>query len=332
MTTGIEIRPLQEGDEASLLGTFEAAFGRGRSLDAWRWAFQQNPAGTQVQVAVRAGEVVAQYAALPSRVWMDGQSRIFSQVVDSMVHPKERRGLSRRGVFADTAASFFETHALGQSGGGETSMFYGWPVPANLRIGERLLGYEREGRQFALVLPLERRAQTDHHDRSTGVVELHGFDEQARWLWERCAPEMEVGTVRDEHWLLWRYLRHPEHRYTCLGVRDRDGILRGLVVARPVEHLGKRVTLVADWLIPSSEPEVASSLLVAVQSRAIEWGSEALALWMPPFSPWFGWLQSQGFGLHTTPWQRITRSFERRVNTRLLREGWWYQLGDSDLV
>ncbi|MDP6740980.1 MAG: GNAT family N-acetyltransferase, partial [Planctomycetota bacterium] len=75
MSAPLEIRPLEEGDEESLLATFEAAFGRSQSLETWRWAFRRNPAGTQVQVALRGDQVVAQYAALPYRVWMDGQER-----------------------------------------------------------------------------------------------------------------------------------------------------------------------------------------------------------------------------------------------------------------
>ncbi|GEM_PF-906738 len=333
MSVALEIRPLREGDEQSLLATFEAAFGRNLSPQAWHWAFRQNPAGTQVQVALRGEQVVAQYAALPSRVWMDGQARVFSQVVDSMVHPSERGGLGRQGTFARTAQAFFEDHSLNGPGGGEVSLFYGWPLPANRRIGERLLGYERCGRQHALARPVE--ALSDPAPSSLAelnVEELSGFDDQAQWLWERCAREMEVGTVRDGAWLLWRYICHPVHTYTCLGVRDSEGILRGLAVCRAVEREGQLLASVVDWLVPSAEPEVGSQLLAAVELKARQWSCDALALWMPPFSLWFAWFQTQGFQMHPTSWQRVVRSFDRRVGSALLSEGWWYQLGDSDLV
>jgi hypothetical protein len=336
MSAPLEIRPLREGDEESLLATFEAAFGRGLSLETWRWAFRQNPAGTQVQVALRGDRVVAQYAALPNRVWMDGQERVFSQVVDSMVHPDERGGLGRQGTFARTARSFFDEHGLGGPGGGEVSMFYGWPVPANRRIGERLLGYERCGRQLALVRALEQGTRDATRSRASladlDVEELSSFDERALWLWERCAPEMGAGTVRDGAWLLWRYLRHPEHTYSCLGLCDSQGILRGLAVGRAVDHDGKRVALVADWLVPSAEPQVGQQLLKALVLKAREWDCETLALWMPPVSNWFTWFQAQGFALRPTPWQRVVRSFDRRVDMEFVQTGWWYQLGDSDLV
>jgi hypothetical protein len=333
MSLPLDIRPLEEGDEESLLATFEAAFGRHLPLETWRWAFRQNPAGTQVQVAVRGDQVVAQYAALPSRVWMDGQERIFSQVVDSMVHPDERGGLGRQGTFARTALAFFEAHGLGGVGGGAVSMFYGWPVPANRRIGERLLGYERCGQQHALVrMMAEDPASGPESLADVGVTPLSGFDEQALWLWERCAPQLGASTVRDGAWLSWRYLRHPEHAYTCLGVCDSEEILRGLAVGRAVEQDGKRVALMADWLVPIAEPEVAQRLLGAFELKAREWACEAIALWIPPASPWFTWFQVQGFGLRPTPWQRVVRSFDRRIDVEFAQAGWWYQLGDSDLV
>ena len=63
-----------------------------------------------------------------------------------------------------------------------------------------------------------------------------------------------------------------------------------------------------------------------------EWACEAIALWIPPASPWFTWFQVQGFGLRPTPWQRVVRSFDRRIDVEFAQAGWWYQLGDSDLV
>jgi hypothetical protein len=333
MSFPLEIRPLEEGDEESLLETFEVAFGRSLPMETWRWAFRQNPAGTQVQVALRGAQVVAQYAALPNRVWMDGQERVFSQVVDSMVHPDERGGLGRQGTFSRTAEAFFDNHGLGGVGGGAVSMFYGWPVPANRRIGERLLGYERCGQQHALVRGVGDNPISEPESHA-GLTEakLSSFNEQALWLWERCAPQLGASTVRDSAWLSWRYLCHPEHTYSCLGVRDSEETLRGLAVGRAVEQDGKRVALMADWLVPTDEPDVAKMLLAAFEVQAREWACEAIALWMPPASPWFTWFQVQGFGLRPTSWQRVVRSFDRRVDMEVVQAGWWYQLGDSDLV
>ena len=74
------MRPYREGDAAGILQTFNTVFGENdpafepRSMDQWKWAFEQNPAGKRIWVAECEGQIAAQCAALPYRVWIDGQA------------------------------------------------------------------------------------------------------------------------------------------------------------------------------------------------------------------------------------------------------------------
>ena len=115
-------------------------------------------------------------------------------------------------------------------------------------------------------------------------------------------------------------------------MHDGERILRGLAVQRTCAYLGPRTSVIADWLVPEDEPEVAEELLAAVLacSRADE--ARAVAVLVPPWSRWFSWFQECGFAAHASDYVLSARSFDPRHDLDWLRERWWYQLGDSDLV
>jgi len=318
-----EIRAFEHGDEAAVLDAYRDAFGHARDAAAWRWAFLHHPLGQRVMLAVRGETVLAQYAALPCPVWIDGQAHVFGQVVDTLVRRSLRAGLGGSRLLVRTAEAFFETH------GGPDAVFYGWPVGRHQRLGERCLGYETTRCQLALVRGLDRAAVP----RSPGgVTQLARFDEQVRWLYERCAADFGASTVRDERWMNWRYVERPDVDYVRLAVHDADGTLRGLLVGRVLDHGGRSVGLVADWLVPPREAAVGEALLAAFDDHATRAGAEASVLWIPEWSPWFCSLQDAGFRVVATDWDLVTRSFRRRLDAAFLRESWWLQPGDSDLV
>lgn len=321
MLSAYELRELRDSDEDSLLETFRLAFGRERDAASWRWAYRRNPAGTRAMVATCGDEVVAQYAALPSRVWMDGETQVFAQVVDSMVHPAHRAGLKRPGLFVRTAEAFFE-----RFGGTPDALYFGWPVQENLRIGARLLGYERAGAQLVLARPVGDAAADDE------VVELDTFDHRARWVYERCAAGWGAATVRDEDWLNWRYVERPGAAYVRLAAPAGPGAFAGVCVGCRAELSQRPVAVIADWLVPPEEYRAGEALLASFEARARAAGAEALVVSVPPWSPWFAWFQGEGFILRPSAWDLVVRSFARGVDLSLVREGWWVQLGEMDLV
>ena len=118
----VQIRELENGDEAAVLDAYRDAFGHARDAAAWRWAFTSHPLGRRVMLAVRQGTVLAQYAALPVRVWIDGEAQVFGQVVDTFVRRSLREGLGGSRLLVRTAEAFFETH-------GEDTFMWGSDFP-----------------------------------------------------------------------------------------------------------------------------------------------------------------------------------------------------------
>lgn len=326
-----EIRELRPGDEPSLLETFNLVFGEGdpqfvpRERAAWSWAFERNPAGRRVYVALQDERVVAQYAALPTRVWCDGAEYSFAQIVDSFVHPAHRGGGR---VFVRTARAFFDAFGGPDRDSGRDQVHFGWPVERALKIGRRSLGYEVVRTQLFLARDLDGTPAP----LPAGVERIEDPGEQMQWLYERCAGEFGASTMRDAAWFRWRFLERTDHAYRALGVRDADGCLRGLCVLSlgrwPLPDTG----LIVDWLVPPGEPEVADALVAGACATLGAWGARRAVVLFPESSPWFADFQERGFLVHPSDYCAVARSFHPRFDSTWLRDHWWYQLSDTDLV
>jgi hypothetical protein len=320
------IRPAGHEDAPALLASFNSVFAEPgdapRSLAEWRWAYAANPAGRRAFAAFDGARAVAHYAALPVRALLAGRKVVLGQVVDSFALPAYR-GAAGGEAFGRTAQAFFEAH-----GGRDDALYYGWPIERAWRVGARALGYEAVRTQSALVLDVGGRAQGAPED----VERLTSFDEQALWLFERCAPRFSCAAVRDADYLTWRFLKHPRRHYEIYGLRDGAGILRGLAVYRAAKLQGSELGWVADWLVPEEEPEVGRQLFDALVARAEGEGRGALVAWLPERSEWFARFQEWGCLVHPTPWRMAARSFTPRIDPAWLREDGWYTLADSDLI
>jgi hypothetical protein len=331
---GYEIRALRPGDEASLLGTFNLVFGardptfEPRTIGEWRWAFEQNPAGQRVFVALHAGEVVAQYAALPQHVWIDGARHVFAQIVDSMVHPAHRSRNQRPSLFIETARAFFAEYG----GADKDWVHYGWPIARVQGLGEQHLAYDTLRTQLVLVHDLHDAAVRTPGSDAVEVLDLQRFDPSAKWLWDRCADGLRASAIRDADYLNWRFANHPRRRYTMHGAFDAAKILRGLCIARRADFVQRNLWCIAEWLVPMEEQLVGEALLAHTLARAREADAHAVALILPEWSAWHRWFQERGFLAHPTPYRTVARPFHRRFDLHWLRSNWWYQWGDSDLV
>lgn len=329
-----EIREYREGDEESLVETFNEVFAEGhpdfvpRTLDEWRWTALRNPAGWRIWLAltdVGGGrrKVVAQYAAWPYRIMIEGAERRFAQIVDSMVHPEHRAGLKRPGLFVRTAWEFFDHYG----GPDKDLVHYGMPIASAWRIGKTFLKYEIMRTHGVLA-----REPGPDPGEPPEVEVIERFDEQARWLWDRCAGDFGASAIRDADFWNWRFVDHPRQEYERLGVRDADGVLRGVAIYRRADWVLPNMGVVVDWLVPPDEPEVGAALERAVRHRGARDGVSAVANLTPDWSPWFARLQDWGWSVHPSEYFMVTRSFHPRYDAVWLRQHWWYQLADTDLV
>ena len=84
--------------------------------------------------------------------------------------------------------------------------------------------------------------------------------------------------------------------------------------------------------MPQGADDAAAALLSAVAAEVRAAGLDALVLWCPEWSPWCADFQERGFRVQPTDYLTTARSWARRYDLVWLRDHWWYQLGDTDLV
>jgi hypothetical protein len=325
-----EFRPFRPGDEEGILATFNTVFAENnpdfvpRTRAEWDWAFARNPAGQRIYVAECDGVIAAQCAALPYRVLIEGKPATFTQGVDSMVHPEHRKGLRRPGLYVETARPFFERYG----GHGADILHYGWPVEPAWRIGRTFLGYE-------IV-----RTQTIHFRAPgpgpsalpAGVERLSAFGPEVHRLYLRCQAEWGTSIIRDDRYLNWRFVENPRYRYHLLAARDQAGELAGYVVFRragwPVPDTG----LVMDWLVPSDDVVVGELLREALLAQARADGARLVLAVFPEWTPWQLRFQDWGWRVHPSDYLLIGIIQDPRYDTWWLRQHWWYQLAELDVV
>ncbi len=321
----IEIREFRPGDEPALLRALNECCRREhpragqRTPEEWRWAFGENPAGRRIWLALDGERVLAHHAAMPRKVWL-GREALFAELVDCF--GPSARGLQKEGLYVRLGRALGENHG----GAGGDAVHYGFPS------GERewRLANGRLDQEVVRDLSLLVRTCADAPgERPREVETLERFDEQARWLWDRCAGGFGASAVRDGDFLNWRFVQRPHVRYERLGVRDGAGILRGFAVLRSAEWASEPCELLVDWLVPPEEPEAGELLLRGALTSARGSGHDTLAAVLPEWSPWFERFQRRGFLALDGRARLCARSFARKLDEIWLRENWWFTLADT---
>ena len=336
----LEIRPYRPGDEKAILATFNRVFrevcGEGyvdRTMEEWRWEFQENPRGMRVLLAVTpGGEVAAQYAAVPMAAKSPLGDTTFVHAVDSMVHPDFRKGLKKPGLFVEVGRAWFDyIRELGKD-----SVGFGSPVRPAWRIGSRYLGYTLVRIVDYLVADLRefRPAPPGEAGLEVEIASSLGKDE-ADLFWDEWSRGVECAVRRDGVYLDWRYTRKPGGDYRFLLAR-RGGALKGLALLSPRNELVPGGAVFAEWMVLPGEEGAGRALLAEAREIALQKGRERLLAVLPPWSSEAAFFLDQGF--HWVPSKQF---LERRLGSYLWKEimtsewlagHWFYTLGDSDLV
>lgn len=330
------IRSYRPGDEAGILELFQRVFGVKRTIEHWRWKFQENPAGRQIILAVtNNGEIIAQHAGLPVRVAMGEQIFLFVNSVDCMVDPRFRQGLKRPGLMVSLVLRH-DREFMGQ-GPGKGAIGYGFPIP----IFRRLLNGTNTCRSLHPVIQLGKELPVPGADRMgtparagswryriERVTRLRpSFDR----LWHQCRQELSLAAVRDSQYLNWRYADCPDVSYAILVATDRlTGRPSGVAVLR----LGlpdRPVALLMDWLVPSGRQDLAQMLLDHCHALAMAFGFQRIEAWFPEHTSQFHFLRAQGYEPAPTMYHLIARQCTPELSLEWVRDHWYYTMGDSDI-
>src|SRR3954468_17234127 len=114
MPVDVVIRSYEAGDEQQILDLFARSFHSPRSLESWRWKFENDPWGrTRISLAFDdAGKLLGHYAGYPMPFVIDGKRVLANQIGDTMTDPSIRHiGRGPTSILGRTALHFYEHFA-----------------------------------------------------------------------------------------------------------------------------------------------------------------------------------------------------------------------------
>lgn len=335
--SGVTIRWYRPGDEAAILRTFNLVFREvcgptfvDRTLEQWQWAYQHNPAGHRISLAVADdGTIASQYAGMPMFCDTPFGERRFVHCVDSMTHPAFRSGLQTRSLFVETCMPFW-AHCI-EIG---DALFYGYPVDAAYRIGQRYLKYVLMTSIDYLIR--ERAAGALSVPAGLEVQKVDAVPPDLGSVYEQVRADKQCLTRRDYRYLHWRYVQNPARADYELWTVRRSGRLAGVMVLKPGSGLAPDAATIADWVVPEHDVAAADALLAAAVRRQHEEQKQRLMTVLPPWSHEASWLQQRGFvWTPSSTWlgRRLVHNIcQPQFTAEFLAQRWWYTLGDSDLA
>ncbi len=336
-----KVQGYRNGDEHKILETFQAVFGVSRSENHWYWKFARNPFGGPFVSTVWDGDVLtAQYAAYPVPLWRNGHSSVLTQQVgDILTHPHYRGvGHGHTSLLARAYRHFTRTYCEGH-----IPFFYGFLTHTHLRFGQLFLNYQpitevqewqldAEGiSYYATCLTLTERLLGYRVEWTQEVGEW------ADTLFEQARHEYGWLTVRSSQYLRWRYQQNPDHRYHFAVVYKRNQPLGWWVVRveNEVLQLGDALFIRQANTLKAARIGLSMALQQARQSgwevqRIHSWFAQNPAWWVDILKA-LGFCaspQPDGLTLCISP---FNSPFSAATDIKLLRENWYFTLGDSSL-
>ena len=283
----ITIEPISD----ELLAAYKhSGMERGRAgAQAIKWAFGSNP--TPFAVARYEGAIVGISGYIQSSMQFGEKSGAAVQAVDSFVS-ETMRG---KGIFTRLAQSYDE-HARASG----IDLVWGFPNDNAAPAWYGKLGWHRHGQVPFMIKPL--RAGFFSHKLKLPIdfpltfardQQIEAVTHVGEWgdaLWDKIAPEIGVGTIRDRSFLQHRLFDAPQASQYRV-VADVAGNIPALVATREADKHGGRIAyLMEAFGGPSLQPILMSEL-----GRLASRGVEAVLAWSFPWSPNYRCLRKAGF-------------------------------------
>jgi hypothetical protein len=317
------LRPLLKGDAGGIRSLWRDVFNGEFPAALWRWKYLDNPYGAQMVICQEgdSGRIVGVYSGIPYRTWYCGRIVRFTQLMDIMVHPDNRRD----GVFLKTANTFFSWY--GPPAG--SVCLYGFPGELHFRIGRRLLRYRalapRPAYLTASLSALGRRLRPFCGRIEPVTTADFSFDRLAA----ACHHRRQAMVVRDAAFVQWRFLDHPRCDYriwAALPFRGGEWRGYGVFVVR-----ADTVCLV-DLVLPPDAALLADFLARVARAQAGSW-PDRLVTWMPPGQSLAAGLMRVGMTLEAEPLGIIptVKIMDPGLRAEWLADQLHYTMADADL-
>lgn len=317
------LRPFSAGDEKIVNETFNEVFGQTRSLEEWYWKFGAPHEPKYIMLAWNdAGQLLAQWAAIPVRLWAFSQELRAAQIVDVFSRKIARTSLRAAAAYLGVMREFHRQWC-GPHG---FSLLFGFPSRRPLELDQKSGEYTQI--PDLPVLQFSRPIRAKRFSRLPLGLQLGPDPTAADVLWLVSQTRLPLAVVRDGAYFSRRYSGRPNVRYHH-AVAWAKGNPRAYAIFVP-----RRRTLFWAELLWDGE-DIAAVELVAEEGERFGkvWGCTELCGWFRGDPELAGYLRSTGWKEEEHPEVRwLGRSFDLRVPPERVPESLYFTIGDSDLL
>lgn len=345
------IRKYQPGDEQGINQLYNTVFGVNRSLDTWRWKYDQLPRAPLKLITVMedAGRIVGQYSSSPLDMVYCGQTVLGTQPMDIAIQDAYRGRQLSKPLFQAW------TSMVRASG---VAFAFGFPNPLHYKVGKNILSYPDVGpvmllrryvnpglglfklSKLPITLNVPRRLSNWIYLRSCrsqkvstdlSIERLDLFDERFDVFWAQMASMHPIMVARPRSYLNWRYVARKDASYTIYAAH-RAGVIEGYVV------LALRQQFVVQGLIADILAVNALTAQILLE-HAMEYFFTAevdmVSAWALPGSSLYETLRRIGFIQRRVAAPLVAMVFDHdAIDASFLHNprNWYVTLGDSDGV
>jgi hypothetical protein len=326
----ISVRKYQPNDEHAILAAFNAAFHVQRSLAHWRWKYLDNPFGqTWISAAWDQDTLVAQYAAYPIPLYMDGKVELVCQVADIFTARSHRRvGHGNTNLMSRTFYHYEQQYCERI-----IPMGYGFNTRNIQKLGKLFW-------QHKVIAPVNQYKLARENLLRPGpfawLQKLRGYKvvrttQAAEWadqLFERVKGQYGWLLVRSETYLNWRYAKHPDFVHDFFVVYHRNKVV-GWIVGRQKNSQW----LWGDALFDPAHVETALPLVLHKLMAAYPHLTEVDSWFSDVPAWWNAVVVKQGF-IKQRQWQLldlIAKFYTSNIDTETYGKHVYFTWGDSDL-
>ena len=270
--TQYTVSEVKDDSIEALCDLFTEVFAQPIRPEHWRWKYLDPALSDHINIVFTSEAQIRGHAGaiiLPGRY--HGHAVPIAQICDVMLAGTHRGNAGVGGAYAAIMTQLIAVLQQRIPQG----LHYGFPGERPFRLGERLGFYRGTGKIIEWRMPascgLSRYWRLCDLDWNTAPLDA---------LWQGYISRPECQLVRDQRYLLWRYARHPEHRYRLIGVRFGLKISGWLVVRADGDTLR-----CVDRLVDENHLQ---PILSAVAGLAYAEGFETIAFWMPTRPAWSG--------------------------------------------
>jgi hypothetical protein len=309
--SAVTIRPGRSDDEHELVALFGRVFGRPTTEQHWRWKLrQQSSPVDNVWLALSGPQPVFQYAGIPTRFLLLQTPVVAMTSVDTMTAPEFRRqGLltqvASRAYDAWRAAGVAFVIGLPNQQWGSRAAALGWqplfrlqwllrPLRPEAMLARRL--HMAWLKRLSLVAATCNRVLNVRlqRDPTVQIERTRQAGDAFDQIWERCKSDWMFSTIRDRHWVDWRFLSSPSQRYE-LNLARRAGVAVGYSAHSLVESQQAKTAHLAELFVARADGAAHDTLLSELIETLVAAGAESLSTLAVPGTLQYRWLRRAGF-------------------------------------